>query len=260
MNEDMILPDGFEESQPQETETAPETIETQEPEIEAEAPETIEALPAEENPFLKVKYNGEEMTLDEARARELAQKGMNYDKIQEKLQALESDPRLTFVENLAKQNGMDVNQYLEAVQQAQQQAEINQLVQANIPEEYAKEILDNRKFRDEFNRMEQEKAQQVKADAEFNEFFSHFQNTEGRAFDPNKDQIPQTVWEATQKGVPLKTAYMEHQFQQLQQQLKTLKQNEANARKAPVGSVTSNGSVQSVPDEDDPFLQGFNSI
>lgn len=256
-DDDMILPDDYVE--PTEPIDEPPTI-PDEP-IEPAVPTNEPIEPANPiQPFLKVKFNKEEMDLDEERARELAQKGLNYDKVQERLQALESDPRLSFVENLAKQNGMDVNQYLEAVKQAQQQAELDQLVQANIPEEYAREMLENRKFREQFQQMEQEKVQQAKADAEFNEFFAHFQSTEGRAFDPNKDQIPQSVWEATQKGVPLKTAYMEHQFQQLQQQLKTLKQNEANARKAPVGSVTNNGSVQSIPDEDDPFLQGFNSI
>ena len=258
MDEDMILPDDYEESQPQETEVTPEVEQT---DVEPETTETTEQ-PTELTPeeFLRIKYNGEEMGLDAERARELAQKGMNYDKIQEKLQALETDPRLSFVENLAKQNGMDVTQYLEAVKQAQQQSEIDRLVQANIPEEYAREMLENRKFREQFEQQKQEQANQAKADAEFNDFFAHFQSTEGRAFDANKDQIPQSVWDANSKGVPLKTAYMEHQFQQMQQQLKTLKQNEANAKKAPVGSVTNNGSVQSIPDEDDPFLQGFNSI
>jgi hypothetical protein len=256
MNEDMILPDDFEESQPQETEETLETVDTQ----ETESPETTEAPPAEENPFLKVKYNGEEMTLDEVRARELAQKGMNYDKIQEKLQALESDPRLSFVESLASQHGMDVNQYLEAVKQQQEQEKLNELIQANIPEHLAKEVLESRKFRDHFEQERQAKAAEEKANAQFNEFFAHFEATEGRAFDTNKDQIPQSVWEANAKGVPLKQAYMEHQFKELQQQLKTLKQNESNAKKAPVGSLTRNGSVQVSAEEDDPFLQGFNSI
>jgi hypothetical protein len=256
MDEDMILPDDFEESQPQETETAPETETVETPQEPTEPSEP----PAEENPFLKVKYNGEEMTLDEARARELAQKGLNYDKVQERLQSLESDPRLSFVEQLAQQHGMDVNQYLEAVKQQQEQQRLEELLQNNIPEEYAKEILDNRKFREQFSQQQEEQAKQAKADAEFNDFFAHFQATEGRAFDANKDQIPPSVWEATQNGVPLKTAYMEHQFTQMQQQIKTLRQNELNAKKAPVGSVTRNGSVQTAADEDDPFLQGFNSI
>lgn len=258
MNEDMILPDDYvEPSQPQEPTEPQEPVE---PSVEPQEPTEPSEPPAEENPFLKVKYNGEEMTLDEARARELAQKGMNYDKVQEKLQALESDPRLSFVESLASQHGMDVNQYLEAVKQQQEQARLDELIQSNIPEHLAKEVLENRKFREQ---MEQERAKVAadeKANAQFNEFFAHFEETEGRAFDANKDQIPQSVWEANKNGVPLKQAYMEHQFKELQQQIKTLKQNESNAKKAPVGSLTTNGSVQVSADEDDPFLQGFNSI
>jgi hypothetical protein len=39
--------------------------------------------------------------------RELAQKGLNYDKTIERLQALESDPRLSFIEELASQTRYD---------------------------------------------------------------------------------------------------------------------------------------------------------
>jgi hypothetical protein len=94
--EDMILPSDFE--MPTEVETVEDTTPTEETEVEA--PETQEQEPQteqpEQTPFLKVKYNKEEMELDEERARELAQKGLNYDKTIERLQALESDPRLSF--------------------------------------------------------------------------------------------------------------------------------------------------------------------
>jgi hypothetical protein len=107
MDEDMILPSDFE--MPTEVETVEDTTPTEE--TEAEAPETQEQEPQteqpEQTPFLKVKYNKEEMELDEERARELAQKGLNYDKTIERLQALESDPRLSFIEELASQHGYD---------------------------------------------------------------------------------------------------------------------------------------------------------
>jgi hypothetical protein len=41
----------------------------------------VESTPAENKAFLKVKFNHEEKDLDENTARELAQKGMNYDKV-----------------------------------------------------------------------------------------------------------------------------------------------------------------------------------
>jgi hypothetical protein len=51
---------------------------------------------------------------------------------------------------------------------------------------------------------------------------------------------------------------MEHQNNQYKTQLQTLKQNESNAKKAPIGSVTAHGGNE-IAGEDD-FLAGFNSI
>lgn len=58
-----------------------------EPETE-EPPTTEEQTPTEtaEKRTLRLKYNGEEKEVDEEEARTLAQKGMNYDKVQQKLQ------------------------------------------------------------------------------------------------------------------------------------------------------------------------------
>jgi hypothetical protein len=254
--EDMILPDDFDLST---EETGADTTPT-DTDVETESAEpsreTEQAEPT--SPFLKVKYNKEEMELDEERARELAQKGLNYDKVQERLQALESDPRLGFIEQLANQYGMTPQEYMQAVQQQQEQARLDELVQQNIPEEYAREMLENRKFRDQIETERRTKAEEEKKNAEFNDFFQYFQQANGRDFNAQQDEIPKDVWEANANGVPLRFAYMQHQNQQLTQQLQTLKQNESNAKKAPIRSVTNHGSTE-VESEDD-FLAGFNSI
>jgi hypothetical protein len=71
MNEDMILPDDFE--MPAEVETVEDTTPTEETEVETFEPqeptESQETEPTEQTPFLKVKYNKEEMELDEERAK-----------------------------------------------------------------------------------------------------------------------------------------------------------------------------------------------
>lgn len=257
-NEDVILPDDFQADSPQseevaELETPVEAVE--EPTTEEQSQEQQEA---ERQAFLKVKYNKEEMELDEQSARELAQKGLNYDKTLERLQALESDPRLSFVEELAQQHGMDVNDYLNAVKQQREQERIDQLVEQGISEELAQEMLENRKFREQFESEKKAKAEEEKKNAEYNEFFDYFRQANDRDFVTGQDEIPPSVWEATQNGVPLKYAYMEHQNQQFKQQLQTLKQNQSNAQKAPVTSLTAHGSTE-VAEEDD-FLRGFNSI
>jgi hypothetical protein len=252
-NEDMILPDDFQDDLPQ----SEETSET--PEIDAPSEQDPQDEQAEQtSPFLKVKYNKEEMELDEATARELAQKGLNYDKTIERLQALESDPRLKFIESLAKQHDMTPQEYIEAVNQQQEQQRINDLVEQGISEEIAQEMLENRKFREQFEAEKRTKAEEQKKNSEYNEFFDYFRQANDRDFVPNKDEIPQSVWDANEKGVPLKFAYMEHQNNQYKTQLQTLKQNESNAQKAPVGSITQHGSTE-VASEDD-FIRGFDSI
>jgi hypothetical protein len=253
--DDAILPDDFQDDLPQSEETS-ETPET--PEIDAPSEQEPTEQAEQTSPFLKVKYNKEEMELDEATARELAQKGLNYDKTIERLQALENDPRLSFIENLAKQHNMSPQEYIEAVQQQQEQERINQLVEQGISEELAQEMLENRKFREQFESEKRTKAEETKKNAEFNEFFDYFRQANGKDFNTQSDEIPQSVWEANANGVPLKFAYMEHQNSQYKQQLQTLKQNESNAQKAPVRSVTAHGSTQ--VDAEDDFLAGFNSI
>jgi hypothetical protein len=258
MDEDMILPDGFE--MPTEAETVEDTTPTEQP--EAEAPETQEQEPQteqpEQTPFLKVKYNKEEMELDEERARELAQKGLNYDKTIERLQALESDPRLSFIEELAQQHGMTPDEYISAVQQQREQSRIDELVSQGISEEVAQEMLENRKFRDQYEAEKKAKAEEEKKNAEFGEFFNYFREANGREYVPNQDIIPENVWESVDQGVPIKFAYMAHENSQLRTQLSALKQNKANAQKAPVGSVTAHGGNEIAAEDD--FMRGFNSI
>jgi hypothetical protein len=260
-NEDMILPDDFQETVQPETETIedlPVGEELDTTETEQTEGLTEQQQEAERQAFLRVKYNKEEMELDEHTARELAQKGLNYDKTLERLQALESDPRLSFVEELAREQGMDTNEYLEAVRQHREQQRIDELVQQGISEEVAQEMLENRKFREQFESEKKSKMEEEKKNAEFQEFFGFFRNANGRDFVPGQDEIPQSVWEAHAQGVPLKFAFMEHQMNQLQSQLQVLKQNKVNETKAPIGSVTRHGGNE-VASEDD-FLSGFNSI
>jgi hypothetical protein len=226
-----------------------EAPETQEQETQTEQPE--------QTPFLKVKYNKEEMELDEERARELAQKGLNYDKTIERLQALESDPRLSFIEDLAQQHGMTPDEYIEAVQQQREQSRIDELVSQGISEEVAQEMLENRKFRDQYEKGEEAKAEEEKKNAEFGEFFNYFREANGGNMYLIRT-IPENVWESVNQGVPLKFAYMAHENSQLRTQLSTLKQNQSNAQKAPVGSVTAHGGNEIAAEDD--FYAGFNSI
>lgn len=252
--DDMILPDDFEMDQPQSEEVAEQDIqETQTESIEDTKPIEEVSEPVNEPQKLKIKYNHqeEEITLDEAV--QLAQMGKNYPKLQEKLQ--ETEQYREFVEGLAQQFGMDVPTYLEAVKQQRENQRIQELVEKGISEEVAQELLETRKFRDQWEAEKKSKAEEEKKNQEYMEFFDYFRQANGRDFVPSQDQLPESVLNA---DMPLKFSYMQHENNQLKQQLQTLKQNESNKQKAPVGSVTAHGSTEVA--SEDPFMQGFNSI
>ncbi len=262
-DQDAILPDDFQEAPPQAEESTQEPVsedsfEPEQTEQQEQTELTEEQQEEQRQAFLRVKYNKEEMELDEATARELAQKGLNYDKTLERLQALESDPRLSFVEELAREQGMEVNEYLDAVKAHREQQRLDELIQQNIPEDMAREIMENRKFREQFESERKTKQEEEKKNAEFSEFFEFYRDATGKEFTPGKDEIPPDVWEANQKGVPLKYAFMEHQMKDLQSQVKVLKQNKENEKRAPIGGVSEHGSNSAA--SEDPFLLGFDSI
>ena len=58
--------------------------------------------------------------------------------------------------------------------------------------------------------------------------------------------------------VPLKYAYMEHEFSKLKTEMQVLKHNQEVKKKAPIRSTVSYGSKEET--SDDLFLEGFNSI
>lgn len=262
--EDAILPDDYTtdsdpfEEQDTSFDEQPEQSELDTIETDEEGAQQEEQLTPEQQLRFKVKYNHEEQELGYDDAIPLIQKGMNYDKLQEQLGQLQSDPRLSFIEDLAQEQGMEVNEYLEAVKSAREDSKLQELIDQNIPEEYAREMLESRKDREE---RQKEKAEQGRKEAEKQEameFFEYFKQTNDREYDSAKDKIPQEVWDAHQQGTPMKFAYMQHQNQQLKSQLKTFKQNETNAKRAPVGSLTTFGGDE--PTSEDDFLKGFNSI
>lgn len=263
MDDDMILPDDYtEETAPPEAEETLEPVETENDTTQTEQQE--ESQIEDYSPFLKalsekMKFNhgpAEINSIDEAVP--LMQKGMNYDKLQERLNALESDPRLSYVEKQANKHSMSVPEYLQAVEAREEQDRLDELINQNIPEEYAKEMLAARKDREERQVEKKAQEEQIKRDQELNGFLAYFQEENGRAFDSAKDSIPKEVSDAYNSGTPLKYAYMEYHSKQLKTQLKVSKQNEENIKRAPAGSVTAHGSTE-VAEEDD-FMKGFNSI
>lgn len=257
--DDVILPDDFTDTPTDETEVVEDNqdgIEEPQNTLEGQDPQEPQQEPLQDIPKIKVKFNHEEkeLTLDEATL--YAQKGMNYDKVIERLNEVQNNPGLQYLNDLANKNNMSVEDLVGYWRQQEEQQMINELVQKNIPEEYAREMVENRKFREQLNKEKEQQTKMTetkqKEEAEIKAFMDAFP-------DVKPDDIPQEVIDKVQAGTPLKYAYMEHQYSQLTNKVKTLETNISNTKKAPLkAGVSSFGGEE--PTSEDDFLKGFNSI
>ena len=226
----------------------------------------------------KAKFNHGQLKLESIDdAIPLIQKGANYDKIQERyneaqarLQEVEKDPSRSFLQKRAQNAGLSVDDYIKEIEAVDEQRRLDELMAKNIPEDYAREMLDNKKFRETYQ-SEQEQARaaaaaNAKQEADTKDFLEYFAQENGRPFNPQADQVPQEVWEMNSGGVPLKLAFMEHQAQLQKTELARLRaeveqtkarqtQNQQNQQRAAVGSVSAHGGSNPAPE--DPFLKGF---
>lgn len=264
-NEDVILPDDY-QAQP-EAEEITEPTETLETTVDSEwdtntTEETEEVETQEETPQInepqkiKIKFNHEEQEIPVDEAAPLIQKGMNFDKAVERAKQEARDA--VIAEQGYAWNGKPITTEAEYKEALQEQEWMQKYQNQDLPEEVVQELIEGRKFREQLQSESKEKQEKEKADADFNDFFQYYKQANGREFNASKDPIPKEVWDIVGQGVPLKFAYMEHRSNELQSQVKVLKQNKENEQKAPIGSVTAHGSTEVVVEDD--FLRGFNSI
>ena len=264
MEDDMILPDDFVDSTPEDIET---TVDEQEPEFEETVEPTEEVTTPTDEPAepqepvtqpqkVKIKFNHEEREIDLEEAAQLAQKGMVFDKAieraaQEARDKLIADMGYTW-------NGKPITTEAEYKQAMAEQELINKYKDRDLPDEVIKELIESRRDREERQREKAAKEEEARIQSTWNDFFKFFEEVNERAFDPKKDTLPAEVEQAIQNGHTPLEAYMRHHTKELRNQLKIAKQNQENMRKAPVGSVTAGGGTKTEPE--DAFLAGFNSI
>lgn len=121
-----------------------------EPAEEAGEAATAEAQSSAEEAFaLPVKYNGQEQTLSREQAIEYAQKGMNYDHVAGELKQLREAPEFTVIDQLARSAGMTRSEYVEQLKGELERQEVEKYIRQGIPEDYAKQLLENRRRADE---------------------------------------------------------------------------------------------------------------
>ena len=210
---------------------------------EAQAQNTTTDAGTQQEPTFRLKYNHEEREIPYSQAVELAQKGMNYDKVIEKLQGLESNPGLSWVQSQAQRYGMSVDQFVDAMKQQEEQEQLNQLIQQNIPDEYAKEMLENRKFREQYQQERDASQKKTKENAMYQEFLASYP-------DIKPDQIPPDVWKEVNQGRNLLDAYVRYENKALKDQITKFQTKEQVAGTNQANAQASTGSAkgQGLPD------------
>ena len=240
-DEDIILPDDdTTDEEPAEPQAGEESAEDTTPE-------------ADTKPYkIKIKYNHEEMEIPEDEAVPLIQKGMNYDKLQERYNALQNDPRLSKyqkIEQVSKLLGYQSDeQLIDALYQNYYQLTAQQ--RGLTPQQIQKEHELNQE-RERLQREQEAIQKQQQANAMYERFIQAFP-------DVLPEDIKPETWEKVKNGMDLTAAYVQQVNEELQKQIQLLKQKEKNKNQAPVGGVTQHGSTDT--QKSDPFLEGFDSI
>lgn len=245
--DDILLPD---EDTPQ------ETTETQE---KTEGQETKENQQTQENTGVEQQpAAGADGGVEKAFAARLAKMREQIEAEQRQKYEAELNkhkPTLSYLEQKAQRLGVTVDQLIENDRKWEEQQALNELIQKNIPDEYAKEILENRKFREQYQKEKAEREKQEKERQMMAEFLDAYP-------DVKPEDIPVEVWVEVNKGRNLLDAYIRHENQKLKAEMAKYQQQQQNQQANQANAATSTGSVKNVtkPQTQDPFLDGFNSV
>lgn len=272
---DYILPEGYEEETEEEQEESTEEVEKPEDDSTEEAKEETKEETKEEFSWdnLDIKFLKEQKKLSDFTPEEVqayVQKGMNSDRLLEKLNNYESqinelqgsqDISLgRDIAELAKQSGYTPAEYIEAIrnQMFENKAAANGTSADFERKEYEQSVKDQQIAAREQKITEAEEVKRTKAqeDNMYTKFIDTFP-------DVKNEQISQETWDRVKGGMDLTEAYnlqltheKDNTINELMSKLKQQEQNYKNVQSAPVTGTTNNGTGEQV---DDDFMAGFNS-
>lgn len=253
-------------------ETSEETAEESEPAEESEE-QTEETKQPEEEPtqepkaepeeLFDLKFNKEIRKVNRQEVTELAQKGLNHDRILEQRDHLqqenaellkfkqENEAIIGLLDAAAQKSGTDRNTFLQSVRE---NAYVSQgLSRDAAHERVLREDAEQRLSRTEKADAEKQQAQQgqeLARQQDIERFLKLYKDV-----DPNT--IPKEVWDDVRNGETLVSAYGRYENRQLaesnrklQESINALKQNEKNKQKS-IGSAKTEGKETAK----DPFLE-----
>lgn len=259
--------DGYQTDEPE----AEQEEATEEPEAGQEQKEPeADAQPQETEELFDLKFNKEIRKVNRQEVTELAQKGLNHDRILEQRDSLqrqnaellkfreENDGIIAMLDTAAQKSGMDRNTFLQSVRENAYVAQglSRDAAHERVLREDAEQRLSKADKREaERNQAQQTAEQRQEAQRQdIERFLKLYKNV-----DPNT--IPKEVWDEVREGETLVTAYgryenrrLSEDNRKLQESINAMKQNEKNKQKS-IGSVKTDGKETAK----DPFLTYFMS-
>lgn len=254
-DDDMDFPD-------EPTSEAGEEVVEEQQEAPVVEPQQTEQV-VEETSFLDIVYNGQPMHLTKEQAITLAQKGQNYDKKVQELEALKNSPERQIFARMAQQSGMTVDQLISSFEDNLRQSTIQVRAEQLMRNEYMdqstamrvaqaeiekEELLNQRNAeQQQRNQAQQEFIQRQQAEqqrkAQFNNEFAEVlrENPDFAKKYPTFDSLPKVMQEAVRNGSGIKGAYQQVQIEELRNEVAVYKQNEKNKSMSP-GSVSGVGT------------------
>lgn len=155
---------------------------------------------------------------------------------------LKNNPYLSYLEQIAQESGMSIDQLIENDRKFREQQKINELIQENIPPDIAKEVYESRKFREQYQKEKAEREKQEKERQMMAEFLDAYP-------DVKPEDIPVEVWVEVKKGCNLLDAYVRYENKRLKEEMAKFQQqhqvqqaNEKNAASS-TGSAKSSGAT-----------------
>lgn len=249
----------------EEPEAGEQTEQTEEPEEPAGQPEAEPTKEQKEEPeeLFDLKFNKEIRKVNRQEVTELAQKGLNHDRILEQRDHLqqenaellkfkqENEAIIGLLDAAAQKSGTDRNTFLQSVRE---NAYVSQgLSRDAAHERVLREEAEQRLSRTEKADAEKQQAQQgqeLARQQDIERFLKLYKDV-----DPNT--IPKEVWDDVRNGETLVSAYGRYENRQLaesnrklQESINALKQNEKNKQKS-IGSAKTEGKETAR----DPFLE-----
>ena len=166
---------------------------------------------------------------------------------------LKKHPVLSYLEEKAQKLGISVEQLIENDRKWEEQQKLNELIQQNIPPEFAQKLLEHDKIVQEYQTEKQIREQKEKEQEMYLEFLDAYP-------DVKPEDIPAEVWQEVKEGRSLLDAYVRYENKRLKDEMAKFQQQQQNQQANQTNAASSTGSARDIGSAGkpkDPFEEGF---